>query len=802
LMGNGDGTFVGAPQASAAYNGTNLGDINGDGIPDMIVPATGTVNGQTAVFTVQLGTAKGAFNPVSTIVAPPSVTFSVSEFTSPVTESTSNLTPSSYVLGDVNGDGKLDVVYVSNYRGYAIYGVALGNGDGTFAPVVITGFPQIAPSIGYDISTTIGSVNIGDFNHDGKADIIFNFNDIAGPFGTGLYLQGIGILPGNGAGTFGAPILTDTYNSGTTPPALGIPTISTIADLNGDGYPDLLASNSSVSVVNGVGVASGILQVYLGKDDGTFASPTAAITTTTLGQFVLADFNKDGKLDIAALTETSASQAQLQIALGNGNGTFGTPAVSNLTGGDSIRSGSLAAADFDGDGNIDLALLDYISYSGVFYGKGDGTFTSVPISGGVVPKDLLNLFVGGTGAAVADFNKDGKPDILAGGTILLNLYGSAPVITPSQASTTIAVTASPSGSILPGTSVTFTATITPGTSTATPGGMVTFLDGTTTLGTGTISSNVATYTTSALAVGGHSITAVYAGDTNFIGSTSSALTVTVSTSVISTTTSLSATVTSAVSGTSITFTAQVSPASGTGVPTGTVNFTDGTTALGSVLLDGTGKAAYTTSALAIGSHSIRAAYGGAATFVASTSSSLAVTITAPPVLDFAISVSPASSTVTHGNSISTTVSVTPANGFNQATSLTCTGAPSGATCTIAPASVTPNGTAASTATVTLQTSAGSASLPNTHRRFSLAATLPLGLIGTSALFGMGLGRRRRLPLLLTVLVTFAALVTISGCGHSSPASTATTFTPVTGTVSIIGTSGSLSHSATWTVNVQ
>ena len=202
LMGNGDGTFVGAPLAPASYNGTNLADINGDGIPDMIVPTTGTVNGQTAVFTVQLGTSKGNFTPVSTITAPPSVTFTVSEFTSPVTESTTNLTPSSYVLGDLNGDGKPDVAYVSNYRGYAVYCVALGNGDGTFAPVVVTGFPQIAPSIGYDISTTISSVNIGDFNHDGKADIIFNFNDVAGPFGNGLYLQGLGVLPGNGAAYF------------------------------------------------------------------------------------------------------------------------------------------------------------------------------------------------------------------------------------------------------------------------------------------------------------------------------------------------------------------------------------------------------------------------------------------------------------------------------------------------------------------------------------------------------------------------------------------------------------------------
>ena len=320
LMGNGDGTFVGAPVAPVAYNGTNLGDFNRDGVPDVLVPTSGTVGGQTAVFTVELGSTKGTFTAGATITAPPSVTFTVSEFTSPVTENTSNLAPSSFAVGDVNGDGKLDVVYVSNYRGYAVYGVALGNGDGTFAPVVITGFPQIAASTGFDNSTTISNVNIGDFNHDGKADILFNFNDIAGP--SGSYLQGLGVLPGNGGGTFGAPILTYTYSSTTAPGPLGIPSVSYITDLNSDGYPDLLASTSSFAVVSGVGVTTGTLRVFMGKADGTFAAPTAAITTTNLGQFAVADLNKDGKVDIAALTETAGAQAQLMVATGKGDGTF------------------------------------------------------------------------------------------------------------------------------------------------------------------------------------------------------------------------------------------------------------------------------------------------------------------------------------------------------------------------------------------------------------------------------------------------------------------------------------------------
>jgi len=77
-----------------------------------------------------------------------------------------------------------------------------------------------------------------------------------------------------------------------------------------------------------------------------------------------------------------------------------------------VRLGLLAGADFNGDGNPDLALLDANDFSGVFYGKGDGTFTSVPGSGYVVPKDLINIAAGGTAVAVK-LTTDGRYDILA-----------------------------------------------------------------------------------------------------------------------------------------------------------------------------------------------------------------------------------------------------------------------------------------------------------------------------------------------------------------------------------------------------
>src|SRR5205807_901667 len=126
-------------------------------------------------------------------------------------------------------------------------------------------------------------------------------------------------------------------------------------------------------------------------------------------------------------------------------------------------------------------------------------------------------------------------------------------------------------------SVTFTATVTSGA--GTPTGTVTFKDGTTTLGTGARASGRATFSTSSLAVGTHSITAVYAGSGSLGSSTSSALSQTVNDA--NTSTGLPKPANAAASGQSVNSMAMVTPvAPGAGTPTGTVTFKDGTTTLG------------------------------------------------------------------------------------------------------------------------------------------------------------------------------------------------------------------------------
>src|SRR5262249_8795776 len=152
-----------------------------------------------------------------------------------------------------------------------------------------------------------------------------------------------------------------------------------------------------------------------------------------------------------------------------------------------------------------------------------------------------------------------------------------------------------------GQSVTFTATVTGGG--PTPTGTVTFLDGAATLGTGALNASAqATFSTSSLVGGNHSITAVYSGDINYAGSTSAVLVQTVNPG--SSTTSLSSSLNPASTGVAITFSATVSPvAPAFGTPSGTVTFLDGTTTLGTGTLSG-GKATFTTSSLTSGSHTI------------------------------------------------------------------------------------------------------------------------------------------------------------------------------------------------------
>jgi hypothetical protein len=190
--------------------------------------------------------------------------------------------------------------------------------------------------------------------------------------------------------------------------------------------------------------------------------------------------------------------------------------------------------------------------------------------------------------------------------------------TVNKASTTTALVSAPNPSTL-GQSVTFTATV---SGLGTPTGVVNFLDGPTTIiGRGELRGALgggatASFSTSSLGIGSHTISAVYAGDSNFLGS-SGVLIQTVGEA--NTTTVVSSSANPSAPGQSVTFKATVS---GPGTPTGTVTFSDGTTVLGRATLSGAASgvatASFSSSSLTVGSHTITAAYGGDANFAGST----------------------------------------------------------------------------------------------------------------------------------------------------------------------------------------
>lgn len=817
LMGNGDGTFQGAPAInSGGYNGNNLADLNGDGVPDLVTMNNGTGQ-QTTVsgsLTVQLGNGKGGFTQGANIA--PQASFSLSGFNFTMTSAAQ---ASSFAIGDVNGDNKPDVVFIDNgltainpgsglaiSYPYPVLFVAIGNGDGTFQTAVPYAFPQIAPAADFDNTSTVTELQIADVNHDGLLDLIAVYNETAGGTGVNAYNQGIVVLPGNGNGTFKAPVLTSTYSSNSAPTTALVPTILNVIDLTGDHIPDLVVNFPGTTIINFQLQTQ--LQLFVANGDGTFKAPATIAVGADSYAIAFADFNNDTRPDLAVLAESSGAQAELAILLGNGDGTFGTAAISNLNGGDAIRSAGLAAADFDGDGKQDLALIDSQDYGGIFYGKGDGTFTSVPLAGDIVPKDLINI-VAASPAVSTDLNKDGKPDIVAGGVSLLNFTGST---TTSPATTTTTVSSSLNPAVV-GASVKFTGAVAGASgSSGTPSGTVTFLDGSSSLGTGSLTAGTATFTTSALSAGSHSITAVYGGDANFTASTSSALTelvnkatptVSVTPSASSITTAQSLSVTIAVSGTA-----------GNPTPTGSVTLSGGGyTSAGTALVSGSAAITIPAGALAAGTDVLTANYtpdsASSSTYNAGSGTN-SVLVTLPAAFALSNSGSIAVSRGA-GSGNTSTITVTPSGGFTGSVALTAAVATSPAGATNPPtfsfgssSAVNIISASAATSTLTVSTTAatsGALVYPSSTGSPWYAAGGGVTLAGLIMLV-IPAKRRRRSLIGMILLLGFICSVIGScgggtkGGGSGNPGTTSGSYT-----ITVAGTSGTVSNTTTVNLTV-
>jgi hypothetical protein len=297
---------------------------------------------------------------------------------SPMGISIATVGTESVLVSDFNQDGKLDLAISWNTEA----AILLGNGDGTF--VTASGSPFNNPTPpwgGILVSNVIGVLAGGDFfnnGHPGLALVGQNNSDIA-------------VFKGNGDGTLSLSPTPVFVNS---PTDSELPTTVAVADLNGDGYLDLIAESGAITTP------------LLGYGNGAFTAVPP--TLRPAGVPVVGDFNGDGKLDFALLVAGGVG-----IFLGNGDGTFTQASTISFENG----LNAMATADFNGDGKLDLAVIgswdqgkgNWTYGVHILLGNGDGTFTlaNTYTLSGTIPSIL-----------VGDFLNHGKLDLLLGYSLL------------------------------------------------------------------------------------------------------------------------------------------------------------------------------------------------------------------------------------------------------------------------------------------------------------------------------------------------------------------------------------------------
>jgi hypothetical protein len=486
LLGNGNGSLQGGRDygpGGGSVDSTAAGDVNGDGKPDLIIVSLchSTSDCNTGSLAVMLGNGDGTFQAA-------------------VNYSSGGSLPLSVAVGDVNGDGKLDLIVTNQCASNSncpndpstsgVVAVLLGNGDGSFQSPVVYG------SGGYRAN----SVAVGDINGDGNLDLVVANSCVNGSnCANGV----VSVLLGNGDGTFKSAANYDSGGSQAQSIAL--------EDLNRDGKLDVVVANycgSGIECFIGTSL-TGVVGVLLGNGDGTL-KPVVGYGSGGYAAYALAigDVNGDGKPDLIAANRCLAfvcgNAGSIGVLLGNGDGTFQTavstltppPATSNYP---QVGVQSLALADFDGDGKLDVAS----SGNALLLGNGDGTFqAAIPL--GPESPDIAD----------ADFNGDGKPDLVVDGvTILLNMISNLPYPTTAVVSSSLSTSQY-------GQSVTVTAVVSPSFYAGPLTGSVTLYDGTSALSTEPVTFGRASFNLSLLLPGSHSLMAAYSGDSTYQGTTS------------------------------------------------------------------------------------------------------------------------------------------------------------------------------------------------------------------------------------------------------------------------------------------
>jgi hypothetical protein len=339
-----------SPVAIGSYDFASLmtADANGDGKPDIVAMSSPNVGGVGLEYLSNgNGTfvqGRGCFDWGAQI-------------------------PTAMAVGDVNGDGKLDFVfanrpsnYPTNYPTPVTVTVGLGNAQGGFTPAIAPfGQEAILPG-------PVSSLTLADVYGNGKLDIVAVANS-----GGAVYVARNG-----GTGIFGTAqsyFISGRFGVSPTPPRV------TVADLNGDGKPDIIVTDPGFNSVS----------VLMNNSNGTFAPAQAYFVGANPTAVAVGDFNRDGKLDIV----TANSNGTVSVLMNSGAGAFGAASSYALGG----PANSVAVGDFNHDGYVDIATTGSTEMD-VLMNDGNGAFG---------PDQKVGP--AGTSIVAADFNGDAFPDL-------------------------------------------------------------------------------------------------------------------------------------------------------------------------------------------------------------------------------------------------------------------------------------------------------------------------------------------------------------------------------------------------------
>jgi hypothetical protein len=628
MLGNGDGTFqpavtypvVGSPVSLA------VGDFNKDGKPDLAIATDCGANTCTQVgeLNLLLGNGDGSFQ---------------AGIAYPV-----GYSPSSVVAGDLNGDKNLDLL-VANACGSepaCVHGTAtvlIGDGEGNF---------KLKADV--PLGKNPSSIAVADLHGSGKLDLIVAHRGE----------NNVAVVQGMGNGTFKAAV---TYPVGSSPSSV------VAADFNGDGKTDVAVANfdnSTVSVLFGNG--DGSLQKAVPYSVGAGPESLVAIGSKSKSHADLVSANGNAGVqpmggdvtvlqNLADTTGTAISTTVIVLTSGNNPSTYGdTLAFTATVTGDGVSGTPTGTVDFTDNGASIDPNCDTVTLTAVDSNTATAVCTTTLLTAGTHP------------LIVATYSGD------------TTYAGSSGTLTPAQVvnvattTTSVALTTGTTPAIY-GTTLTFTATVTPQIANA-PTGTVTFSDNgtpingcTATMVTQGTNQSTAACTPANLTVAGspHQITAVYSGDSNFTGSDNTANPLVQVITQATTTTSVALTVgtTPAVYGTLLTFTATVLPQI-SGSPTGTATFSDNGTAIPGCINQGlvtgndqsTATCQVSTITVPGSPHNITAVYNDDSNFTGSTSSPIQQVMTqASTTTTVALTVG--TPTATYGTALTFTATVTP-----------------------------------------------------------------------------------------------------------------------------------------------